>query len=279
MTTPDRPGFHNRPKSISSKIRSLLISLTNRPSEYDQIAPKIEYWIEYVLRERFVTVDELVEGVSYVAWESGGAYASVGRFLKQFRDAPHRSEQARFFVAQLCSHVIRWFAVASTEDLAMDWYSGLVAGGGGYGFIRAASLVGHLIECGLLSHELVRQHLVKPLINHDDGYAINNWGYIRANAIYQLFTAAGNTLLQGLLEAEDVRVCFETLDAQISVGNIAGDDAARIKVWCTNYVNASHQSLTCGPGTSRCSRRLVAAESRGRAKGRKGDGRTSGGRK
>lgn len=89
------PGFHNRKSHVASKIRSLLISLTKEPSLYDNITPKIEYWIEYALREGFTTVDELVEGVSFVAWEQGGSYSSVGQFLKEFLDAPHRSEQAR----------------------------------------------------------------------------------------------------------------------------------------------------------------------------------------
>jgi hypothetical protein len=112
-------GYHNRKGPICSKIRSLLLPW-KEPSKYDQIAPKIEYWIEYVLREDFATVDELVEGVSDVAWDYSGSYADVGRFLKEFRDAPHRSEQARSFVDQLCSHVLRWFAIASVEDLRAD---------------------------------------------------------------------------------------------------------------------------------------------------------------
>jgi hypothetical protein len=98
-------GYHNRKTYIGPKIRSLLISLTNEPSKYDEIAPKIEYWIEYVLREDFLTIDELVEGVSYVAWEQGGSFANVAKFLKEFRDAPHRSEHARSFVTRMCSHV------------------------------------------------------------------------------------------------------------------------------------------------------------------------------
>ena len=108
MAISDRPGLHNRQGPISSKIRRLLVSLTRKPSEYDQITPKIEHWIEYVLRENFAIVDELVEGDSYAAWESVGSFASVARFLKEFRDAPHRSEQARTFVTQLCIHVLRW---------------------------------------------------------------------------------------------------------------------------------------------------------------------------
>ena len=223
----NKPGLHNRQDPISSKICSLLISLTKKPLEYDQITPKIEYWIEYVLRERFMTVDELVEGVSYVAWEDGGSYASVGRFLKEFRDAPHSSEQARSFVTQLCPRVLRWFAIASVENLSTGRYNSTIASGGGNGFIRAASFIGHLIGCGLLSHELVRQHLIKPLIDHRDGAGGES---VRANAIYQLFIAAGSTLFQGLLEPEDIQLSFEKLDVQSRAERIEGYDAARVKV-------------------------------------------------
>ena len=109
---PNGPGYHNRREPICSKIRSLLISLSNEPSNYDQIAPKAEYWIDYVLREDFATVDELVEGVSDVGWDGGGSYANVARFFKEFYDAPHRSEQGRSFVSQLCPFVLRRFAIA-----------------------------------------------------------------------------------------------------------------------------------------------------------------------
>ena len=239
MSLSRESGFHNRQNSISSRIRSLLISLTEKPSEEDRITPKIEYWIEYVLREHFTTVDELVEGVSYVAWEDGGSYSTVTRFLKEFRDVPHRSDQARSFVTRLCSHSLRWFAIASVECLSMGSSDGSIASGGGNGFIRAASFVGHLIKCGLLSHELVRQHLVKPLINHYDGDTTYLWEPVRANAIYQLFIAAGNTLFEGLLEAEDVLVCFRTLDIQSTVGKIEGYDAGRVKVWWITHTKAS----------------------------------------
>jgi len=229
--------FHNCKNPILLKIRSLLISLTHvdlSEDAYDRITEKIEYWIEYVLRERFMTVDELVEGVSYVAWEDGGSFANVGRFLKEFRNVPHCSEQARFdIVNRLCSHVLRWFAVASVEHHINPKQScgGIIASRGPTGFIRAASFVGHLIECGLLSHELVRQHLVKPLTDHYCGNTEDiGWHPVRGNAIYQLFIAAGNTLFQGVFEAEDAWVCFETLEVQSRARNITGYDATRVKV-------------------------------------------------
>jgi hypothetical protein len=226
-------GPNGRGNLISLKIRSLLISLTNKPPDYDQIARKIEYWIEYVLRAHFTTVHELVEGVSCVAWEDGGSYASIAQFFREFHDAPHRSEQARSFITQLCPYVLRWFAIASVESLTIEWWGGEIANNsGGNGFARAASFVGHLIDRSLLSQELVQQHLVGPLINHCYyGSQKHQWEPPRASAIYQLFIAAGGTLLQGLLEAEDVRLCFETLDAQSTAGTIVGYDAARVKVW------------------------------------------------
>jgi len=218
-----QPGLHNRRAHLTSKIRSLLISIAKDPSEYDNITPKIEYWIEYGLRERFTTVDVLVEDVSYVAWDQYGSHTSVVRFLKEFYDAPHRSEQARSFVDGLCEHLLRWFAMAATEDTYFA-DSTSVASGGGPGFMYAAWFVGSLVEWGLISHDLVRQHLVKPLISH------HGYNHYRPNAIYRLFLAAGNTLLRGLLEPEDVRVCFEMLDTQMSLGRIEGLDPRKLQV-------------------------------------------------
>jgi hypothetical protein len=55
-------GYHNHREPICNNIRNLISHLTNEPSKYNQIAPKIEYWIiEYVLREWFTTVNELVK--------------------------------------------------------------------------------------------------------------------------------------------------------------------------------------------------------------------------
>ena len=209
-------GYHNRKKHLCSQICSLLITLTAQPLAYDEITPKIEYWIEYVLREEFLTVEELVEEVSYVAWNTNSrSFESVGKFLKEFYDAPHRSDQARTFVTRMCSHVLRWFAIASVEGVwNTNWGDGWLTSGGGPGFIRAASFVGYLIEWGLLSHELVQRHLTKPLTNYygNDCRGQEYSGAIRAAAVYELFTAAGNTLLQGLLEPDDVQACFSLLD-------------------------------------------------------------------
>ena len=229
VTMSDGPGYHNRNEPICSKIRSLLIFLTNEPSNYDELAPKIEYWIEYVLRERFATVGELVEGVSGVAWDNGGSFANVGRFFKEFRDAPHRSGQARTFVAQLCIYVLRRFAIASVEDLWAPSASGSISTGGAPGFIRAASFVGYLIEWDLLTHDLVRRHLIKPLVNHHNVLDHRNSAEaVRANAIYQLLTAAGNTLLRGLLEPEDVQACFGIFNTRHRW--ITGFESAKLQV-------------------------------------------------
>ena len=109
----------HRKKHVCMQICSLLISLTTHPSEYDDISLKIEYWIEYVLHEEFLTVEELVEGVSYVAWNTNSQFfAGVGKFLKEFYDAPHYSKQARTFVAQMYFHVLWWFVIASVEDVS-----------------------------------------------------------------------------------------------------------------------------------------------------------------
>ena len=227
-------GYHNCKAALASNIRDLLRDL--EPSTYDEIAPMIEYWVEYGLTEKFTTIVDLVERVSPVAWDTHGSPSDISRFLKEFRDAPHRSEQARSFIDELCLHILRWFAVASTDKFGAEWRDGLVSKGGGPGFIRAASFVGHLIECGLLGRELVRRHLPKPLTTHrynNNGDAMNQ--AIRANAIYNLFTIAGNTLLQGLLEPEDVLACFKKMAARIPLGEISGVDtidAGRFTVRC-----------------------------------------------
>lgn len=241
----DEGGFHKRGLYIVLNIRSLLISLTKRSSEYDDITPKIEYWIEYVLREQFTTVDELVEGVSQVAWDCDIPYTNVARFLREFSDAPHRSEQARCFVDRLCEHILRWFAIASVGNLPMRPYQfpSSVASGGRKGFIGAASFVGHLIKWGLLSDELVRRHLVKPLIAHHYTDLSDHQRLTRVVAIYQLFVAAKDTLLQGLLEPADVQACFDALKKEISLEGVVAPDAAKLKVQYSTHSEASHRNL------------------------------------
>ena len=117
--------------------------------------------------------------------------------------------------------------------------------------MRAASFVGYLIERGLLSHELARQHLIKPLISHGD----NN--YHRASAIHQLFHTAGNTLLCGLLEPEDVQTCFEVLGPWI--GRIGGLDAVEMQVGLVTILVLTGTQLVWS-GISRDPCRVAGAE-------------------
>ena len=256
------------------KTSSLLVSLCQEPSEYDKIIPKIEFWIEYALRERLTTVVDLVANVSRMAWDGGDSYASIARFLKEFHDTPNRSEQARSFVKELAEHVLRSFAIVSAENISADRYSGSVGKPlGERGFIGAASLIGHLIERGLLSHELVRRHLVKPLIAHHYTDCGDVQRSIRAMAIYELFLAAGNTLLQGLLEPEDVRACFETLDTDISLEGMMGPDTEKLNVLSSRCLVLELVTYL-RPGTSRVARCMVEA-GRGSTGGR-GSPRTEG---
>ena len=242
-------GYHNRQPILAANISNLLSSLS--PSTYDEIAPKIEYWIEYVIAEQFMTTDDLVERVSSLAWEDRAAYSDILRLLKDFRDTPRRSEAVRSFVVQLCTHVLRWFAISAAEDFSTHWGTASVASGGGEGFVRAAMFVGYLIECGLLSHDLVRRHLIKPLVTH------RGYGVYRARAIYQLFLIAGNTLLQGPLEPGDVQVCFGILDILRGEYEL---NTARLNVCCDSRPNPSHYDQTCVPGTSRDPCCVVAAQ-------------------
>ena len=211
-----------------------------------------------------MTVDGLVEGVSWVPWDSF-SWASAPRFLKEFRDAPHRSEQAKSFVDRLCEHILRWFAIASTENLLPNESPGLVARCGGNGFIRAAAFIGYLIKQGLLSHDLVRRHLVKPLIAHHPTDRNDGWETVRANAINQLFLAAGNILLRGLLEPEDIQVCFEMVDAQVSLRVTPWLDAGKLKVSHVTHPDASHRNLTRFSGVSRDSCYVVGGKGEGKA--------------
>ena len=235
-----RHGYRSRQGATISKISSLFYSLD--PSRYNEVAPKTEFWIVYALAEHLTTVDELVEEVSLVLWNVHPSYASVARFLKEFRDAPHRSEQARSFVDGLCSHILRWFAGASAGGLTVDsggsFRSWGVAMSDGECYIRAASCVGHLIEWGLLRHELVRQHLAKPLTAHHYGDNQDDQRSVRAMAIYQLFVVARSSLLQGLLDPEDVKACFEALNTKITLKGVVGPDAAELSVWYFTYLSA-----------------------------------------
>ena len=191
----------------------------------------IESWTEVCLTQELTTVDELIERVlDLVAWtgSKNGSHSSFARFLKEFRDSPRRSTQAKSFVDGICARLFRWFAAASADDLSMSSSHGRTAKNGGLGFIEGASIVGHLIECQLLDHELVRLYLIKPLTHHYP-YPHGPARTVRAAAIYRLFGAAGNTLPRGLLELEDVRVCFEMLETQFS-SSVRADG---FNLWCT----------------------------------------------
>jgi len=243
-------GYHHRGIAISWKIRTLLRSL--RPSTYDEVSPKIEYWIEHALTEQSIDTNDLVGRLSSSAWDGNGpeSNAAVVRFLKDFRDAPHRSERSRSLVDGLCSRILWWFTAASAEDLLTKSDHRCkfkkVAVVGGEGFVLAASFVGYLIEQGLLSQDHVRRHLIKSLTAHHY-YSDRDKDHktFRAAAIYQLLVAAGNTLLQGLLEPEDVQVCFETLNSQIPLGGVVGLDAVKLAVRCATRSGASRRDLTC----------------------------------
>jgi len=205
-------------------------------------------------RRQFTTVDKLVEYVSDLAWISNRSPASVARFLKEFRGSPRRSKQARSFVDGLCTRIFRWFAAASVEDLGMNGNSGEVAIHGGHGFIEAASFVGHLVGYGLLDHELVRQYLIKPLMTHHYLQHGRPEETVRVDAICRLFDAAGSTLVQGLLEPEDVRLCLRILETAQSSrpGGLGWLSATKLEVQCSTYPDAPHRNLlTREPGTLR----------------------------
>ena len=221
-------SYHNRGAFVSVKIRSLFSHLSTQT--YNEVAPTIGFWTELALTQQFVTVEELVEQVSDPIWDGQRAPASFARFLKEFRDSPHRSAQAKSFVDEVCTRIFRWFVAAPAEELQINSNGGMVARCGANGFIGAASLIGHFIECRLLDHEVVRLYLIKPLTHHYPR-PVESVGVVRANAIFRLFAVAGNTLLQGLLEPEDVRTCFEILETRFSrPSGIVGLSATKLEV-------------------------------------------------
>ena len=138
----------------------------------------------------------------------------------------------------------------------MAWQKDTVAGGGGCGFVEAASFIGHLIEYDMLDHKLVRQHLVKPLTTHHYSQPGAPEELVRVYAVGRLFVAAGTPLLQGLLEPEDVRVCFKMLEIRLT-----RDGTTKLEVQCATHPDPSRMNpLTRGPGTSHDPCRVVAAE-------------------
>ena len=235
--------YHHRGTVIGAKIRSLLCSLG--PSTYDKVSPKIEYWIEYALIEQSVSPEALAEQLSSVAWDHCNSGPVIVGFLREFYDAPHRSKQARSCVDRLCARILRWFAAASAEDIPFYTLPLVVGTDGSNSFRKAASFVGHIIGRGLLSNELVRRHLVKPLLAHHPTDRNNGGECVRANAIHQLFVAAGDTLLHGLLEPEDVQACFEMLDFHISIRAIVLLDAGKLQVRYHARFDMSYRGLTC----------------------------------
>jgi len=255
-TMPDQ----DRGIDVSRKIHSLFLRLDIQT--YDEVTPKIEYWTELALTQQFTTVDKLAEEVSFLPWTTYRCPASFARFLKEFRNSPRRSTQARSFVNDLSTRLFWWFAAASAEVFTTDWHTTTVARNGGRSFVEAAWFVGYLIRCDLLDHELVRLHLIKPLTTYYYPRLEISAETVRAKAIYRLFAVAGSTLVQGLLEPGDVQVCFEILGTQSSgPGGVEGLSAAKLKVQCATHPNTPHWNpLTRKPGTSRAPCQVVVAE-------------------
>ena len=244
------PGYHHHQYVLATNISDLLCALG--PSTYDEVAPKIEYWIEHVITESFMTADDLAERLSPSAWKlvPENHRSAISRFLKEFQDAPSRSKEAKSFVDSFCFRILRWFMVALADSVPISEssFDESVVLDGAKGLICAASFVGHLIERDLLSRELVRRYLKTLAPGYNGNRKLNGVCYgmdlvVRASAIYQLFTTAGNTLLQGLLEPGDVQICFEILNAQRR-GIVGPDtrkiDSPKLDVRCSPFLDASH---------------------------------------
>ena len=65
---PRVPGDHNCKTALGDSVGGLLYLL--RPSTYDKMTPKIEFWIEYIIKEGFSTPKDLAEQLSDIAWRN-----------------------------------------------------------------------------------------------------------------------------------------------------------------------------------------------------------------
>jgi hypothetical protein len=100
---------------------------------------------------------------------------------------------------------------------------------------------------GLTQSSALQHHLTKPLTSHLDGDVHEESpGATRAKAVYKLLTAAGDTVLQGLLGLDDVQDCFNMLDARPH--EKMGFDSAKVKVRCNTNGYPPRLSLTCEQG-------------------------------
>lgn len=165
-----------------------------------------------------MTTVELADRLTSVTWDSRGSKPDISRFLKEFRG---RSEQASAFIDKLCLSILQWFSVASSEVIwGGNWFKSLASENGGTGLLTAASFAGHLIECGLIDHELVRRYIIKPLTTHYYNKSDFKKQTPRAHTLYMLFTTAGTTLLRGFLEPEEVQECFDKFKTRVAIGSM-----------------------------------------------------------
>ena len=94
QTPPHSSSFHDHVQrgSLSQLSRPLYLVEDLFPVHLAH-QRTIDIQFGYVLREYFATRWWASEGVSYMAWKYGESFASVGWFLREFRGAPHCSEQ------------------------------------------------------------------------------------------------------------------------------------------------------------------------------------------
>jgi hypothetical protein len=160
-TMSDRPGYHHRQPILAAHICRLLYSLGS--STYDETAPKIDHWVECVIAEQFTTTGGLVGRVPSMTWGYRGSRSNLSWFSKEssLRCTPplrapeiHRLRGVYFGGFQQPQRT-------ASPSIVMP---PPVVSGGSDGFVRAGLFIGHLVGRGLPSYDLVRKHLIKPLV-------------------------------------------------------------------------------------------------------------------
>ena len=214
----DNSYLRDHKQDVIGEIRSRLWELDQKLPSYQRKTSETRYLIQYFLSEKLLTVDELVKGVSDIAWGKPTCSEILAKLLKELYDGPHQSEDIKSFVNTFFSDAVRKI---STALLANVLLGKTISPDVEY----AVVFVGHLTALGLLSPQLVEFHLIRPLtLDNDgepkigiDGNACTLWCSNKTSRnmlLWKLFSAAGEQLVQGILKTEDVKICMDIFEEE-----------------------------------------------------------------
>ena len=87
---PERCGYDHYKDPLIANVRGFLSFL--HPSTYHEMTPKIEFWIETIIKEGFLTAKGLAEQFSEIAWWNDDRNAEIPWLLKEFCDAVEQAQ-------------------------------------------------------------------------------------------------------------------------------------------------------------------------------------------